>query len=161
MGSSSPKAMQTPYSGNSTSTQTNTYGYSSQDPTNPYVRAYQDTPVDVDPGVQRRADLAEQQMENEWNSAFNSAIPQTVRQQNIDAGRRSLRAEAADQAQAAEYQKNSLQMQKNALLLPTLTNTGGTSVGSQSGFNTQLAQPGQSPWAGILSGAASAAIPFI
>lgn len=165
MASRQPRAVRTPFENTTTSSgaTTNTYGYQSQDRNNPYVQDYLNTPIDVDPGVGRRGDLAEQQMEHGWDGGFASGIPQQVRMQNVDAGRRALRSETAAQAQQAEYARNALQLQRAASLLPQLVNTGGTQTGNQfsSGFGSQVATPQPGLLSEFLGGARQAAGAFI
>lgn len=156
MGAPKPTSTKSPFQNESSSTQTNTYGYMSQDPSNSWVKAYTDVPIDVDPGVGRRSDLAEQEMENRWNSGFASGIPAHVRMMNVDAAKRALRSEAAAQAQQAEYAKNALALNRAGSLLPQMVQTGGTQTGQQSGYQTQVmpGQPGfMSSFLGGLGGA--------
>jgi hypothetical protein len=53
---SKPKTQQLPFQSDTK----NTYGFMSQDPTNPFVKSYMDAPIEVDPGAAQRTDLAEQ-----------------------------------------------------------------------------------------------------
>lgn len=149
MGAPKPKQYKQPFESNAK------YGYMSQDPNNPYVKAYMNTPIETDPGVGRRSDLAEQEMENRYNSAFAGGIPEQIRQQNLDAGKRALRSEQAAESQAAEYQKNQLALQRNASLLPSLVQTG------TSGYNTQLGPPQPGFLSSLLGGAGAAFGGFI
>lgn len=67
--------------------------------------AYKDvrTNFDVDPGVGRRTDLAEQANQNRWNSAFMGGIPQEYRQLQRDSESRQIRSQGAAEAQQARY----------------------------------------------------------
>lgn len=142
--SSKPKPVQTPFKDEKT------YGYQSQDANNPYVKAYMDTKTGVDPGVGRRTDLAEQQSENEWNSAFASGLPVNVRMQMRDAERRRIRSQGAAEQQQAEYAGNQMELAKRAALLPQLVQTG------SSGYNSQVPQGGGGGLASsLISGGAS------
>lgn len=127
-----PKAIKTPFEQNTS----NTFGYQSLPEDNPYVRAYQETPTDVDPGVARRGDLRLQASENRWNSAFTSGLPMHLRMAMQDAERRNIQEQNAGEAQQARYASNELALRKRERLLPVLTQTGGKSYG----FNSQLDQ---------------------
>lgn len=124
--SSKPSPIQTPFKSDTT------YGYASQDASNPYVQAFQATPTTVDPGAGRRTDLAEQASENRWNSDFTSGLPIHLKMQLQESERRNIAAQGAAEQQSAEYQKNQLELQKNAALMPQLVQTG------TSGYNSQL-----------------------
>ena len=161
MGAPKPKSVQTPYAGTSSGTQTNTFGYMSQDPENQYVKAYMNAPIDVDPGVGRRYDLAEQEEGNRWDSGIMSGMPAHLREAYKQSSARKLRSEGAAQAQQAEYMKNALQLQRAGSLLPQMVQTGGSQTGSQSGYGTQV-MPGQKPfWQDALMSAGQAAMSFI
>lgn len=129
---SKPKPIKTPFEQNTT----NTFGYQSLPADNPYVKAYMDTPTDVDPGVARRGDLRLQASENRWNNAFTSGLPMHLRMAMQDAERRNIQQQNSAEAQQAVYQRNALELGKRERLLPTLTQTGGKS----SGYNSQLDQ---------------------
>ncbi len=152
MGANQPRAVRTPYEGTQSQATTNSYGFASQDPNNPFVQAYLDAPIDTDPGVARRADVAEQAMQNRWNSAFASNIPQALRMQQMDTESRNLRAEAAAQQQQAEYLRNALNLSRAERLLPQLVSTGGSTTGSQSGFGTQIGTPQGGFWNSFTGG---------
>lgn len=132
MGKPKPQAM--PFENN----QQNTFGWQSMPMDNPFVKAYQDTNVEIDPGARQRTDLEEQASNNRWNSAFTMGIPETIRMQMAGAEQRGIRRDGADAQQQARYRQNALQLQKNERLLPQLTQTGGKS----SGFNSVQGQPG-------------------
>jgi hypothetical protein len=132
--SSKPSPIKTPYENK------NEFGYQSQDPNNPYVKAVMDSPTQVDPGVARRTDLAEQESENRWNNAFTSGLPMHVRMQMQGAEQRQIQAQGAAESQQAEYERNQQELQKRALLLPQLVQTG------SSGYNSQI--PGSNGTAG-------------
>jgi hypothetical protein len=198
MGGSKPKPIQTPFQ----QQQTNTFSYYSPlNAQSPGVSDYLNTPLDfgqgvytgdaykdiktdfdIDPGVGRRADLAEQAAQNRWNSAFMSGIPQEYRQMLRDSETRQIRSQGAAERQQAEYARQQLQnqaalqraqmrdqselaraniasqrtlaeLQRRRDLLPQLVQTGGSS----SGFNTQIGQQGGGGfWSGFGSGLGSA-----
>lgn len=77
--------------------------------------AYKSIPTDfnVDPGVGRRTDLAEQSARNNWNSAFMGGVPSFIRQANQDKALRDVRSQGAAEAQQAQYQN---QQARNAAL---------------------------------------------
>lgn len=146
MGGSKPKAIKSPFE----QMQTNTYEYKSPSET-PEAKAFLNEPLDfgkeinVDPGVGRRTDLAVQGIRNRYASAFNMAIPAWIRQANEEKEVRDAEAEGAYERQAAEYanqmgnnqiaaQRTAANLDRRRLLLPQLTQTGGSS----SGFNTQV-----------------------
>ena len=134
MSAPKPKAVQAPFQ----QTNTNTYGYESQDPNNPWVQAYLDAPIDVDPGVKQRTDLAQQANENKWNNAFTAGIPQQVRMMQQGAEDRDIQQQGSRDTQQAKYLQNQLKLMRAQSLLPQLVQTGGNS----SGFQTQVL-PGQ------------------
>jgi hypothetical protein len=76
-------------------------------------KAYEDIPTDfqVDPGVARRHDLAEQDIADRYNSAFNSGVPTFIRQANMEKELRAERANAATEDQEAQYQNQQLKNQ--------------------------------------------------
>lgn len=144
MGGSKPKPVQTPFA----QTSMNTFGTAGIANT-PEAKAFLDVPIDIDPGVGRRGDLQEQEMQNRWNSGFAAGIPQVIRMQNQEAESRKIRAQQAADAQQAEYQKKLMELERRRQLLPQVVQTGGSS----SGFNTQLTQPqGSSFLAGLGQG---------
>jgi hypothetical protein len=70
-----------------------------------YGAEYAPTNISVDPGVGRRTDLAEQDVENAANSAFNfGGVPAYIRNNYLQSQRRQVRAQGAAEAQQAEYQ---------------------------------------------------------
>lgn len=119
------------------------------------------TDVSIDPGVERRTDLAAQEEENRVNSAFNAGTPRFFRENMLAKNLRDIRGQGAAEAQQAryaqqmgqrnlEFQKAQLmeganrdrqmaELERRRLLLPQILQTGGS--GSTSGFNTQLVQP--------------------
>jgi hypothetical protein len=130
MGGSKPKPVQTPFQ--QQQSQNNTYSYMSPlaagspgvddflktplnfgDPNAYSGEAYKDIPTqfNIDPGVGRRADLAEQSAQNRWNSAFMGGIPQEYRQLQRDSETRQIRGQGAAEAQQAEYGRQQLQNQ--------------------------------------------------
>lgn len=121
-----PKPMQTPFQ------QTNTYGTESIADT-PEAQALLDVPIDVDPGVGRRTDLAEQEIENRYQAA--GGVPSFIRDANRAREVRDVRSRGAAEAQAANFQRNALELQRRQLLLPQIVGTG------SSGFGTQIVQP--------------------
>jgi hypothetical protein len=161
MGSGKPKVLQTPFQQQQTQQQqqTNTYGTASIGNT-PEAKALLDVPIDVgtkfevDPGVGRRTDLAEQESMNRWNSAFAGNIPRLLRMQNQESESRAIRSQGAAEAQQAEYQRNlqenqartmrtQMELERRRLLLPQIVQTGGTNTGNtySSGYNSQVTQP--------------------
>lgn len=128
----------------------------------PEAQAYLDSPIDVDPGVGRRTDLAEQDLQNQWNSSFMSGVPAFIRQQQRQSGERQIRSQGAAEAQQAEFAKNQQLAARRERLLPQIVQTGGTQTGSQSGYNTQLV-PQQSGGLlnSIIGGGAAIASRFI
>ena len=148
MPSKQPKPMQTPFQ------QTNTFAPQSIAQT-PEAQAYLDVPIDVDPGAGRRTDLAEQEIENRYNSAFMSGVPSWIRERSRASEIRGNRSQGAAEAREAQVAKNRLELGRRERLLPQITQTG------SSGFGTQIVQPEQSFWhkAGLtaIGGATSAA----
>lgn len=202
MGSSKPKPIQTPYSGQ----QSNTYSYMSPlaagspgvsdylstplnfgDPNAYGGEAYKDikTSFDIDPGVGRRTDLAEQSFLNQSNSAFNAGMPKEYRDLQRQSGLRAIRGQGAAERQQAEYGRQQLENQASVTRaqmrdagelaranLGSNIATQGTLAelqrrrdllpqlvqtgGSNSGYGTQI-MPGQQGWFGsLLQGAGSA-----
>lgn len=127
MGGSKPKVVQLPEQ--KQQTQTNTFGqFSIAD--SPEAQSFLSTPLnfgggnyggdaykdiktdfDIDPGVGRRTDLAEQGAQNRWNSAFMGGIPQEYRQLQRDSEQRQIRGQGAAEAQQAQYGRQQLQNQ--------------------------------------------------
>jgi hypothetical protein len=128
MGSSKPKPVETPFQ--QQQSQNNTYSYYS--PLNsgsPGVSDYLNIPLNfgdsnayggeaykdiktnfnLDPGVGRRTDLAEQSFQNQSNSAFNAGMPREYRQLLRDSGLRQIRSQGAAEAQQAEYGRQNLE----------------------------------------------------
>lgn len=201
MGGSKPKPIQAPFQ----QQQANTFSYYSPlNAQSPGVSDYLNTQLDfggigdytgeaykdiktdfnIDPGVGRRTDLAEQAAQNRWNSAFMSGIPQEYRQMLRDSETRQIRSQGAAERQQAEYARQQLQNQaslqraqmrdQSELARTGLANQAATqrtlaelqrrrdllpqlvqTGGSSSGFNTQIL-PGQQGWFGsALQGAGS------
>lgn len=159
-----PKPFKTPFE------QKNTYGPQSIAPTDE-ARYFLETPmdfgdpVDVDPGVGRRTDLAEEEATNRWNSAFNAGVPNFIREANMAKELRGIRSQGAYEAQQARYmnqqannamreRKTMAELGKRERILPQLFQTG------SSGFGTQIVTPPPSFWhqAGLklIGGAADA-----
>lgn len=193
MGGQKPKPVQTPFQQQQNSA--NTFGFFSPSGSQE-AKAFLETPlnfggsygnlntgIDVDPGVGRRADLAEQEVSNRWDSAFNAGVPSWIRNMNRAKELRDVQAQGAAEAQQANYTQQrgqrDLEFQKAQLmeganqakagmdlmrrerLLPQLVQTGGS--GNTSGFNTQI-MPGQQGLFGSFLGGLGAgiggAIPF-
>src|SRR5262245_52326976 len=145
MGSAKPQPVKAPYEQQQQQQQTNTYGsYSIAD--TPEARAFLDAPIDIDPGVGRRTDLAEQAAEHRYNANYSPGISPEYRMSLLDAEKRNIRGQGAYEAQQANYQKNALQLGRLERLLPQILQTGGASTGSTSGFNTQVVQPQPGFW---------------
>jgi hypothetical protein len=181
MPSKQPKPMQTPFAQQQAQQQqqTNTYAPFSIAGT-PEAQAFLSAPLDfgaetnVDPGVGRRTDLAEQEVENRYNSAFGGGVPSFIREMNRARELRGVRSQGAAEAREAEYvnqQANNqrrqamtmAELERRRLLLPQILQTGGSSTGSgsTSGYGTQIVQPQQGFWhkagLGLISGAADTA----
>ena len=142
MGRSQPRPQRLPFEEHGRTSNTASYGFFSPSADDPNVRAYLDVPIGVDPGVQRQTDLAEQRMELGWNSDFASGIPEQLRLQQEDVGRREFRSAAAARAQQAEYLQNQLELARRAALLPQFAQTGSTGTADSSGYRSDF--PGQS-----------------
>lgn len=159
MGGSKPQPIKTPFQ--EAREQSNTYGTISI-ADSPEAQALLDVPLDfggdgdfeVDPGVGRRTDLAEQETRNRWDSAFMGGVPREYRTMLRDAELRQVRGQGAAEAQQAEYtrkqaenqaktqaatQKTLTDLERKRQLLPNVVQTGGSSTGS--GFGTQVSQP--------------------
>lgn len=151
-----PKPMQTPFQNQQQ--EARTYAPMSIAGT-PEAQAYLDVPIDVDPGVGRRTDLAEQEVENRYNSVFGSSVPSFIREGNRARELREVRGRGAAEAQAARYAKNAMELGRRERLLPNIVQTGGS--GSASGYGTQIVTPPPGFWhqAGLslIGGARSAA----
>ncbi len=144
-----PEVIQTPYQQN----QVNTYGTASIADT-PEARAYLDMPIDLDPGVGRRADLAEQEMRNKWNSAFAQGIPAHLRMRQQDAEARDIQAQHAAESQQANYAKTLIGLERRKDLLSHIVQTSGQS----SGYGSQVLPAQPSIWNSIAQGAAGALV---
>jgi hypothetical protein len=118
--------------------------------------------VDVDPGVGRRTDLAEQDVNDRYNSAFNAGVPEFIREANRAKELRAVRGQGSAEAQAAKYanqqgnnalraQKTAAELERRRMLLPQIFQTGGS--GTSSGYNSQAFQQ-PSIWQSIIGGAA-------
>lgn len=134
------------------STTKNTFGFQSQDPNDPNVKAYTGVDIGVDPGAARRTALNDQAAENRWNSAFMGGVPASLKMQLEGQDRREIGAQGAAEGQQAEYDQNMLELARREKLLPQMVQTGG----SQQGFQTQ-AGAGLSGILGGLGGAAGGA----
>jgi len=165
---SKPKPVQTPFQ----QQQQTTYAPFSVSQS-PEAQSLLNTPLDfgsnfnVDPGVGRRTQLAEQEYENQANSVFNAGIPRFIREQQREAGLRRIRSQGAAEAQQAEFANQQLknqasglrtqaELERRRLLLPQFLQTGGMS----SGYNTQIDQrPGL--FGQILGGATAVGSRFL
>lgn len=166
MGSSKPQPVKAPFEQKAQQQQatTNTFAPFSIAGT-PEAQSYLNAPLDfgddtnVDPGVARRTDLAEQEAENRYDSAFNSGAPRLFREQAKAKELRDIRGQGAYEAQQAQYlnqQGNNARrgmvtetnLARLQTLLPRILQTGGSSTGSEmsSGFNTQVVQPQPGFW---------------
>lgn len=137
---------------------TNTFGYMSQDPNNEYVQDFREIPLDPDPGAERRGNLREQELENSWNGAFLSGVPDFIRKSRMDSAMREARSDTAAERRQANYQANLAKVARAGQLLPQLVQTGGTSSGFQSqyqpGFWDSFKQGFGSSLGGFLGGGA-------
>lgn len=129
----------------------NTYGFMSQDPNNQFVKDYMAAPIEIDPGAGRRTDLAEQGMQNRWNSAFSRGIPQLLRQQNMESERRQIQGQGAAEMQQAKYAQQMADLERKRTLLPQMVQTG------SSGYQSQQPQGGGLLNSAIMGGATIAA----
>jgi len=171
MGAPKPKATTAPFRSDSTqSTTSNQTGTNETEnryapvsiADTPEAQAYLGLDVGIDPGVGRRADLAEQELGNRYNSAFAQGIPEFIRMRQQDAGLRGIRSDAAAERQQAEFLKKQFELGRLERLLPQILQTGQTQrgqttagqqqAGTSSGFNTQVlpGQPG--PFSQFLGG---------
>lgn len=141
---SKPRPQQLPFENK------NTYGFMSMDPNNQFVRDYMDADVEVDPGAARRTDLAEQAMQNRWNSGFSRGIPQLLRQQNMESEGRQIRAQGAAEQQQANYAQRLAELAKKERMLPQMVQT------SSSGYQSQMPQS-SGFWNSLISGGSSVA----
>ena len=159
MGSSKPKpSPPLPYA--QQQQQTNTYAPYSVANT-PEGQAYLNAPLDfgqdfnVDPGVGRRTALAEEGVNNRYNSDFNAGVPAWIREINRNKELRDVQGQGAYEAQQAEYlnrqgnnairgQQTTANIARLERLLPQILQTGGS--GSASGYNTQITQPQPGFW---------------
>lgn len=186
MGGSKPAPVKTPFQ--EQKTQQNTYGTMSI-ADSPEAKSFLSAPlsfgggygglntnVEIDPGVGHRTDLAEQGVNNRYNSAFNSGVPAWIREMNRAREVREVQGQGAAEAQQAqyaqqqgqrglEYQKAQLQegasrdqqlaeIERRRQLLPQIVQTGGNSTGS--GYNTQIMPGQQGIFGSLLQGAGSA-----
>lgn len=131
-----------PFSSNSTQTTANTYGTAGISDT-PEAKEYlaQADAFNVDPGVGRRSDLQEQEVENQYNNAFAQGVPSFIRMRQRDAALRGVRSDAAAAQQQAEYTRQGVRLGARERLLPQIVQTGSTGTSNTSGYNTQLIQP--------------------
>lgn len=183
MGAPKPKATKAPFEQRSDQTTTsNQIGTNESEnrfapvsiADTPEAQAYLNYDVGIDPGVGRRADLAEQELSNQYNSAFAQGIPEFIRMRQQDAGLRGIRSDAAAERQQAEFLKKQFELGRLERLLPQILQTGQTQrgqttggqtqTGTSSGFNTQVmpGQPGAfSQFLGGLGQGLGGALPFI
>lgn len=168
-----PKPMRAPFE--QQQQQTNTFAPMSVADT-PEARSFMETPLDfgselnVDPGVGRRTDLAEQEAGNRWDSAFMAGVPSFIREANRAKEMRGIRSQGAAEAQQAQFanqqannalreRRTMAELERRRILLPNIMQTGGS--GTSSGFGTQIVQPQPGFWhkAGLaaIGGAGSAA----
>lgn len=133
-----PKTVRTPFE----QKQTSTYAPQSIAGT-PEAQAFLDVPLDfnADPGAGRRADLAEQEATNRWDSAFMMGVPSFIREALRGRELREIRSQGAHDVAAADAdarnKKTMTELERRRLLLPQIMQTGGQS----SGFNTQAFAP--------------------
>lgn len=133
MGSTKPKAMQTPFKQEQNEQQsfTNTFdrfSIADSDEAKNFLglpldfgggnyagEAYKDIPTDfnIDPGVGHRTGLAEQEVGNRYDSAFNAGVPAWIRNMNRQKEVRDVQAQGAFERQNAEY--GAQQLRNNAL----------------------------------------------
>ena len=148
---SKPKPQQLPFENK------NTFGFQSQDPNNQFVKDYMSAPISVDPGAGRRTDLAEQGMQNRWNSAFTKGLPDLLRMQNMESEGRQIRGQGAAEMQQAQYAQQMADLERKRTLLPQMVQTG------SSGYQSQLPQSSGVLGSSIMGGStvAAAALPAI
>lgn len=138
MGGGSPKPVKTPFE----QRQTNTFAPVSVAGT-PEAKALLDVPLDFaeDPSAGSRTNIAEQEAQHRWDSAFMSGVPSFIREQAKERELRDIRSRgSAEQAAAEADAKNRrimTELERRRQLLPQIAQTSGLS----SGFNTQLTQP--------------------
>ncbi len=116
MGSAKPKVVQTPF-------QTN-YAPQSIAQT-PEAKAFLDVPVNPDPGAGRRTDLAEQDVQNRWESAMMSGVPGWIRQANEAKELRDVQSQGVAEEQQANYAAQRTELERRRSLLPQIMQTGG------------------------------------
>src|SRR5262245_43620228 len=153
MGSNKPKPQRAPFEENRT--QTNTFGTYSIANT-PEAQSFLNTPLDfgspvnVDPGIQRRTDLRKQGVENRYGSAINFGVPAFIRDMNKARELRDIDSQGNAEMQQAEYanqvannemtaRQTMADLERKRLLLPQILQLGGS--GTSSGYNTQVVQP--------------------
>lgn len=128
----------------------NTYGFMSQDPNNQFVKDYMAAPIEVDPGAGRRTDLAEQGMQNRWNSAFTGDIPQLLKMRNQESEGRAIRGQGAAEMQQATYAQQMADLERKRSLLPQMVQTG------SSGYQSQMPQS-SGFWNSVIGGGSTVA----
>lgn len=148
MGGGKPKVYNLPFQQQQTASY-GPVGYGS----GPEVQAFLDEPINVDPGVGRRTDLAEQEASNYWDSAFQSGVPKWIRDTQRQSQQRQIRSQGAYESQQAESQNAALRLARRERLLPQIMQLGGAS----SGYNSQLYEPRRSPLWDVLQGFATGA----
>lgn len=151
MGGQKSKPIKTPFE------QRQTYAPQSIADT-PEAKSFLDVPINPDPGVGRRTDLEEQEVENRWNSAFMAGVPEWIRERMRESEMRGVRSRGAAEATQAQDAKNRLELERRRILLPQTFQTG------SSGYGTQITapQPGfAQSFAGGLGAGLGGALPFI
>ena len=141
------KVHQLPYA----NTSTMSYDWKSLSDT-PEGRALAEWNPQIDPSIQQRSDLAQQESENRWNNDFTSGLPTHVRMRLQGAENRAIAQGSNYERQQGEYLKNNLEFAKRQALLPRLVQTGGTS----NGYNSQAVTT-ETIWGRLLSRAQQAA----
>lgn|SRR5262245_45133338 len=169
MGSNKPKPQRAPFEENRT--QTNTFGTYSIANT-PEAQSFLNTPLDfgspvnVDPGIQRRTDLRKQGVENRYGSAINFGVPSLIRDMNKARELREIDSQGNAEMQQAEYanqvannamtaQRTMADLERKRQLLPQILQFGNT--GTSSGYNTQFPQSQPGFWQNLATGAISGA----
>ena len=147
-----PQAVKTPYEGNTTMT----YSPVSISQT-PEAKALMEMDLDIDPGVGRRGALRAQETAQRWDSAFMDGVPQEVRERNKQSQLREDSSQTMAEQQQAEYARKMMDMERRKWMLPAVMQTSG----STTGFGSEVATAGPSPWASAVGMVGSALIPKI
>ena len=158
MGAPKPQKMPSESTSDSSGSTTNTYGFMSQDANNPFVKAYMDAPINVDPGAAQRTDLAEQSAQHRWGGGFGGGVPELLRMRNQGAEQQQIAAQGAHDQQSANYAQSMADLQRKQNLLPQLVQTGGTQQGQSktTGYTSQFGP--QNGFLSSLAGGAGAAL---